>query len=262
MTTELDVLRIVSERLDQCGLPFMLTGSFALAYYATPRMTRDIDLVVALEDRDVAQFVAAFAADFYVDEDAARMAVRTEQLFNLMHLESGVKVDLIVRKGADYRQGEFARRQSVRLAGVDTWIVSREDLVLSKFVWARDSASELQLRDVRQLLGDLVDTNYYSVLGTKPRRGRTAGSGYEMNDTSDTVATLVADHHRAMTPEQRWRVASALFDTARAIVESSLPGDLSGPQRRAALARRLYGTELPEAAIAAFASFKDAGQSG
>jgi p-hydroxybenzoate 3-monooxygenase len=34
-------------------MPFMLTGSFALAYYATPRMTRDLDIVVALSERDV-----------------------------------------------------------------------------------------------------------------------------------------------------------------------------------------------------------------
>ena len=160
MPTELDVLRIVSERLTGQGLPFMLTGSFALAYYATPRMTRDLDLVVALEEQDVVPLAAAFAPDFYVDAEAARDAVRTERLFNLMHLSSGLKVDLIVRKGAEYRLVEFARRKPVMLAGVETWIVSREDLVLSKLVWARDSGSELQLRDVRSLLAETLDLDY------------------------------------------------------------------------------------------------------
>jgi hypothetical protein len=28
-------------------IPFMLTGSFALGYYGKPRMTRDLDFVVA-----------------------------------------------------------------------------------------------------------------------------------------------------------------------------------------------------------------------
>jgi hypothetical protein len=32
---------------------YMLTGSFALAYYATPRMTRDLDIVVQLREVDV-----------------------------------------------------------------------------------------------------------------------------------------------------------------------------------------------------------------
>lgn len=79
-----------------------------------------------------------------------------------------------------------------------------------------------------------------------------------MTDTSAVVAKLVAERHRAMTADERWLVASSLFDTARAIVESSLPADLTGPQRRIAMARRLYGTELPEAAIAAFASYRGA----
>jgi len=48
MTEELDVLRIISERLRAADVAFMLTGSFALGYYGKPRMTRDLDFVVAL----------------------------------------------------------------------------------------------------------------------------------------------------------------------------------------------------------------------
>ncbi len=66
MTTELDVLGLVSDRLSACGLSYMLTGSFALAYYATPRMTRDLDIVVALNERDVDALMAGFASDFYM----------------------------------------------------------------------------------------------------------------------------------------------------------------------------------------------------
>src|SRR5271170_3695827 len=108
MVEELDVLRIIGERLEASGVSFMLTGSFALAYYGKPRMTRDLDFVVALLDRDVPSLVEAFSADFYIDEDAARSAVRTQRMFNLMHLGSAIKVDLIVRKNSEYRQVEFA----------------------------------------------------------------------------------------------------------------------------------------------------------
>ena len=104
--------------------------------------------------------VAAFAPNFYIDADSARTAILSERLFNLMHFESGIKVDLIVRKAADYRQVEFARRRAVTIAGVPTWIVSREDLILSKLVWALDSGSELQRRDVRLLLAGPVDLEY------------------------------------------------------------------------------------------------------
>jgi hypothetical protein len=160
MTTELDVLGLVSDRLSARGLPFMLTGSFALAYYATPRMTRDLDIVVALDESGVGTLVADFESDFYIDPDAARAAVLSEQMFNLMHLESGVKVDFIVRKSSEFRQVEFERRHPVTIAGIRTWIVSGEDLILSKLVWALDSNSELQRRDARLLLGGAVDLDY------------------------------------------------------------------------------------------------------
>lgn len=53
MLTELDVLGIVGDRLTACEIPFMLTGSFAMAHYTTPRMTRDLDIVVAMRVEDV-----------------------------------------------------------------------------------------------------------------------------------------------------------------------------------------------------------------
>ncbi len=87
----------------------MLTGSFALSYYGRPRMTRDLDFVVALHSGDA-------------------------------------KV--------------LMRRKSINLGGVATWIVSREDLILSKLVWSLDSRSELQLRDVQSLLDESIDWSY------------------------------------------------------------------------------------------------------
>jgi hypothetical protein len=138
----------------------MLTGSFALGYYATPRMTRDLDIVVALESRNVDALVTAFSEDFYIDADAASSAIASERMFNLMHYTSGIKVDFIVRKSAEYRQHEFSRRQQVILGSATTWIVSREDLILSKLAWALDSGSELQQRDVRQLLSGVLDMDY------------------------------------------------------------------------------------------------------
>ena len=141
MTEELDVLRIIGDRLESSGISFMLTGSFALGYYGKPRMTRDLDFVVALMEQHVDGLVKAFSPDFYIDEGAARSAIKSQRMFNLMHLDSAIKVDLIVRKNSEYRHAEFERRKLVEFAGISTWITSREDLILSKLVWARDSGS-------------------------------------------------------------------------------------------------------------------------
>ena len=73
-------------------------------------------------------------------------------MFNLIHNESVIKVDFVVRKSDSYRQEEFARRMTITLDDFQTWIVSREDLILSKLLWAKDSKSEMQQRDVRTCL--------------------------------------------------------------------------------------------------------------
>ena len=65
-----------------------------------------------------------------------------------------------MRKDSPYRALEFARRQPVNIAGVSAWIVSREDLILSKLAWSLDSGSEMQIRDVRSLLDATVDWCY------------------------------------------------------------------------------------------------------
>jgi hypothetical protein len=67
---------------------------------------------------------------------------------------------LIIRKDSEYRHAEFERRKSVAFAGISTWITSREDLILSKLIWARDTGSEMQLRDVRTLIDESVDWLY------------------------------------------------------------------------------------------------------
>jgi len=74
-----------------------------------------------------------------------------------------------------------------------------------------------------------------------------------VNDTSPEMEKMVAERYRLMTPERRMKIASSMFETARAIIESSLPLDLSRRERRLAFARRLYAGELPDAALIAFA---------
>ena len=158
--TELDVLRDVSHRLESAGISFMLTGSVAMNYYAQPRMTRDIDLVVSLNETQAEAFSRLFESEYYLDRQSVAHAISRRGMFNLIHNDAVIKVDCVVLKPDTYRQEEFARRRQINLGDFETWIVSREDLVLSKLVWAKDSKSEMQLSDVRNLLNADCDMEY------------------------------------------------------------------------------------------------------
>ncbi|MGH9902450.1 MAG: hypothetical protein ACRD68_11645 [Pyrinomonadaceae bacterium] len=160
MKNEIDVIRDLAEKFERGGIDYMLTGSLAMNYYAQPRMTRDIDVVVALGPRDAAAVVGLFGPDYYVSRESVGKAIARESVFNMIHQESVIKVDCIVRKSGEYRRLEFARRAAVTIRDFTTWIVSKEDLIISKLEWARDSRSETQLRDVRSLLATGYDAEY------------------------------------------------------------------------------------------------------
>jgi len=160
MQNEIDILKDVSEKLASAGIAFMLTGSVAMSYYATPRMTRDIDIVVALEHGDVQKVSELFGTDYYVVEEAVTDAIRRKSMFNIIHFESVIKVDFIIQRSTPFALSAFGRRRNLVLDDFQTNIIRREDLILSKLLWAKDSGSEMQLRDVRNLLAYSCDFEY------------------------------------------------------------------------------------------------------
>ena len=152
MNEELEVLSLVTQALDDTGIAYMITGSIAMNYYATPRMTRDVDIVIELHRRDIDSFIELFQQDFYLNPDSIKEAVINHEMFNIIHSKYVLKLDFIVKKESPYRVAEFQRRRQVVIDGIPISIVSLEDLVLSKLFWAKDTKSELQIRDVKNML--------------------------------------------------------------------------------------------------------------
>ena len=160
MHEQVAVLEHITHRLEQAGIPYMLSGSTAMNYYAQPRMTRDIDLVLEIQAADTARLWMQLGEDYYFDEEAAQAAIRHEGMFNLLHHASLVKIDCIVRKSHPYRRMEFSRRRRVDFGGFPVWIVSAEDLLLSKLDWLKESRSEMQFKDVRNLIDSVPQLDW------------------------------------------------------------------------------------------------------
>ena len=129
-------------------------------YYAQPRMTRDIDVVIAIAPKDVHRMAGLFRPDYYVSEESIRDALSHESVFNFIHQDSVTKVDCIIRKRSEYRRVEFERRQRISILDFSTFIVSKEDLIILKLFSAKDSHSEIQLGDVKNLLATGYEATY------------------------------------------------------------------------------------------------------
>ena len=159
-------LRRVAEVLDEAGVSYMLTGSLASAYYAVPRATQDIDVVIEAEERGIKRVVQGLRdAGCYVDHDAALEAWHTQGQFNAIDPDSGWKLDLIVRKERPFSRAEFERRVRVTLLGVELPIASLEDVLIAKLEWSHLGDSALQRRDVIQMLERTWDQLDHAYLG-------------------------------------------------------------------------------------------------
>ena len=152
MSEQTDVLKEVAKKLEEAAISYMVSGSIASSYYAQPRMTRDIDIVIELNLHNSDSLIRAFDEDYYIDDLAARDAISQTSMFNIIHLASMIKIDFIIRKRTPYRETEFERRSKVEIDGEWIWFVAPEDLILSKLIWALDSRSQIQLNDIRSVI--------------------------------------------------------------------------------------------------------------
>ncbi len=96
MEGPLDITLRVVAILDDLGIPYVLGGSLASSLLGEPRATADVDMAIRISASQLAPLLTALESDFYVSEDAARDAIERNASFNLIHLESVLKVDLFV----------------------------------------------------------------------------------------------------------------------------------------------------------------------
>ena len=162
MSQEIEVLKTVCLKLEQENISYMVTGSFAANFYAVPRMTRDLDIVIEIQMPNINKVIRLFDGDFYIDRDSISEAIKYQGMFNIIHNETVFKIDFIVRKDTPYRKTEFQRKIRIPIEGMSVWVVSHEDLILSKLYWGKDSISEMQLKDIKNLFKDStnLDTEY------------------------------------------------------------------------------------------------------
>lgn len=150
--TQEDVVGRIVDVLTQLGVPYMVAGSFASNLHGVPRMTQDADVVIDADEATALRLVRALEPEFYVSEEAAREATRLERMFNAIHLETGFKIDLVIKKSRPFSAEELRRRETATLAGRTVAFATAEDTVLTKLEWAKLSDSDRQYGDAAGII--------------------------------------------------------------------------------------------------------------
>lgn len=146
------LLKQVTAGLEQKNIPYMLSGGIAMNAYTDSRATRDIDIIIELQEHEIDSLLDIFKTGFYFSKEAIKVEVKRKGMFNIIDTNSGFKIDFVLKKNFEYRVVEFQRKRRASVLGVDAWLVSPEDLIISKLLWIQDLYSDRQAGDIKSLL--------------------------------------------------------------------------------------------------------------
>lgn len=160
MESEDETLRVMREviaALTDLGIEYALGGSWASSVHGKPRFTNDADITAEPFPGKEAAFCGRFGPPYYVSLPAVQEAVARRSSFNLIHFDSGYKVDVFIRKDRPFDQSVMHRRVLKQLRdtpGPPVLVVSPEDIILLKLEWYRigHEISDRQWNDVLEVL--------------------------------------------------------------------------------------------------------------
>ncbi|MDH5186594.1 MAG: hypothetical protein OEW70_05960 [candidate division WOR-3 bacterium] len=149
MNFEEVVLKAV-EILNRINISYFLTGALAVVYYGEPRTTQDIDIVVEIQEKDIATLIKNFSDDFIIHEESIRAALRDRTMFNVLHKDMEFKVDFWILGDDEFSRERFLERSKKNILGTEMYLPSAEDVIISKLEWFKVSD---------------IDKHYFDALG-------------------------------------------------------------------------------------------------
>lgn len=165
---------------ERLGIQYYIGGSVASSSFGKARSTLDVDIVAVITIASVNKLVEEIKEIYYVSSSDIFEAIKNESSFNIIHLETILKVDIFVLKSREYDQQAFNRKQKNYLdseeKGTPFFLAAPEDIILNKLEWYRagGEVSERQMDDVVGVLKvqkDKINKDYLlkwaTVLGIK-----------------------------------------------------------------------------------------------
>lgn len=137
-------------------LPYMVTGGAAAIVYGEPRLTNDLDLVVAMTPADATRVAEALAADdTYVPPVAVleiEAARRVNGHFNVIHGPSSLRADVYIAGEDPLHAWGLERRRTLTVASLAVSIAPPEYVIVRKLQYTELGGGDRHLRDIRRML--------------------------------------------------------------------------------------------------------------
>lgn len=159
-----DLLIKIAHCFNHLNIPYFVTGSIASIAYGESRFTNDIDIVADIKREHIPQLMKCFPEDeYYLSEESIKNAIYYRVQFNIIHPESGLKVDVVIKKMGEFDKTRFSRVNSFKMDDVAVNFASPEDVILKKMEYYKMGGSEKHLRDIMGMIkisSELINFEY------------------------------------------------------------------------------------------------------
>lgn len=114
----------------------------------------DVAIIADIKIENISFLKQIFENEYYIDENMIKDSIRSFSSFNLIHLETMIKIDVFIHKHQSYQEESLHRKQKDTLEDSENasefYFSSPEDTILNKLQWYEmgNRISEQQWLDV------------------------------------------------------------------------------------------------------------------
>ncbi len=146
----------ITSRLESVEISYCIVGGLAAIAYGRPRMTLDMDLVIALAPADLMRLYDVFPSeDFYLPpEEVLLSEIQRESRghFNIIHQHSALRADCYLPGNSLLARWELENRTRLQGPFGEAWFAPPDSVIVGKLLFYREGGSAKHVEDIRSIL--------------------------------------------------------------------------------------------------------------
>jgi hypothetical protein len=150
--TAVEIVQRCIEAFEGLQIPYVTVGAFSVNVYGSPRSTKDADFVVEFGSVSINAVVAALGDEFTLDPQMSFETITSTTRYRLRHRSTQFLIEMFLLSDDPHDQARFARRVFGRVGDRRAFVLTAEDLIITKLRWSRQGKRRKDADDVVNVL--------------------------------------------------------------------------------------------------------------